>query len=330
MGRVLFRLVKQTIREYSEDRVPQLAASLAYYTIFSLAPLLVIVVGIAGLLFDQNEARQALLGQMRGLVGQEGAEFLRSVMESANRERAGVLATVIGIGAMIFGATGAFVALHEALNRIWGAPTLPIHGVVDFIRKRFLSFTLVLGVGFLLLVSLVFNTGLAMLDEMMRQRMPGSELVMSVVNWLISFILITILFAMIYKILPDIHIRWRDVWVGAAATTLLFNLGKEAIGLYLGNSVVGSTYGAAGALALLLLWIYYSAQVLLIGAEFTQIYARWRGSPTLPEKPTAAAAQTAQENAGPEDTPQTETANRVTLGTRTPAMHEDRESQANS
>lgn len=285
MLRSLFGLVKQTFQEYSDDRVPQLAAAIAYYTIFSLAPLLVIVVSIAGYVFDQEQARQAILGEMRVLVGREGAAFIRQLMQAAGQDRAaGTVASLVGVGAMLFGATGAFVALHDALNRIWGAEPLQIHGVLDFIRKRFLSFTLVLGAGFLLLVSLVVNTALAALADLIRSHMPGSDILLFSVHWAIAFGLITILFAMIFKILPDVQIRWRDVWVGAAVTALLFNLGKEAIGIYLGNSAVGSAYGAAGALVLLLLWIYYSTQVLLIGAEFTQVYARRYGAPFLPVK----------------------------------------------
>lgn len=285
MGKKLFELIKKVAQEYGEDRVPQLAASIAYFTIFSLAPLLVLVVSVAGFIFDQDQARVALLGQMETLVGPEGATFIDGLMESAGREQSGGVATALGFGVMLFGATGAFVALHEALNRIWGARDLQINGALDFVRKRFLSFTLVLGTGFLLLVSLVVNTVLAFLGDWVSNYLPGTDAVLFIVNWIISFGLITVLFAMIFKILPDVHVRWRDVWIGAVVTTLLFNLGKEAIGLYLGNSAVGSTYGAAGALALLLIWVYYSAQVLLIGAEFTQVYARMRGAPFLPVKP---------------------------------------------
>lgn len=280
----LLNLLKQTALEYSEDRVPQLAAALAYYTIFSLAPLLVLVINIAGLVFDQNETRQAILTEMNSLVGKDGAEFVEGLMDVAQQERRNLLATVLGIGAMLFGATGAFVALHDSLNRIWGAPSLPIHGMLAFVRKRFLSFTLVLGTGFLLLVSLVINTGLATAGTWMQGRLPGSAAVIQVIHGIISYGLITLLFAMIFKILPDVRIRWRDVWVGAIVTTLLFNVGKAAIGLYLGNSAIGSAYGAAGSLALILIWLYYSAQVLLFGAEFTQVYARQRGAPFLPPK----------------------------------------------
>ena len=199
-------------------------------------------------------------------------------MASASKPTEGVLATIISVFVLLFGATGVFAALQNALNRIWNIKPIVTNGILAFLRTRFLSFTMVIGVGFLLLVSLVVSAGVAALGKLF-----GESVVWQIVNFIVSYGVITVLFAMIYKVLPDVRVEWRDVWMGAAVTAALFNLGKFGIGLYLGKSAVASSYGAAGALAVLLLWVYYSALVLFLGAEFTQVYARHHGS--LTDKP---------------------------------------------
>jgi membrane protein len=279
----LWGLLKETYQEWSEDKAPRLAAALSYYTIFSLAPLLVIVIAIAGLVFGQAAAQNRINVQIEGLIGQPGASAIQAMIASASNPRAGIIATVIGIVTLLLGAAGLFGQLQDSLNTIWEIQTKPEKGLGGLIKKRFLSFTMVLGIGFLLLVSLVITAALSALDNFTTQLFPGFELVFQVVNFLISFGVITLLFAMIYKILPDAKLGWRDVWLGAAVTALLFSIGKLLIGLYLGHASVTSSFGAAGSLVVVLLWIYYSAQILFFGAEFTQVYARRYGSGVVPE-----------------------------------------------
>lgn len=274
-------LIKETVREWSEDKATRLAAALAYYTIFSIPPLLIIVLAIAGQVFDQEVAQQRLINQIVGLVGSGGetvGEGIEAILDNVSRPEGSLIAIIIGIVTLFLGASGVFGELHGALNTIWEVAPHPSRGILGTIKDRFFSFTMVLGIAFLLLVSLFLSAGLSAMNDFFTGLLPGMVVLMQIVNQIISFGVITILFALIYKVVPDVEIAWRDVWVGAAATALLFTIGKYLIGLYLGNSAVASTYGAAGSLIVILLWIFYSAQILFLGAEFTQVYANRYGS----------------------------------------------------
>jgi membrane protein len=283
----LANLLKLAYQGWTADNASRLAAALAYYTIFSLAPLLVIVIAITGLIWDAGAVRTELLNQAQSLVGEQGAEFIAGLMASTGSPGEGILALVIGILTLLFGALGVFNELHTSLNIIWNVRVEKPKGFLGSIKKlvldRLLSFTMILGIGFLLLVSLVVTAGLSATQEILGEVFPIPEFVLQLLNLIISLGVITVLFALIFKFLPDVQVAWRDVWMGAFVTSLLFSLGKTLIGLYLGNSAVGSTFGAAGSLVLLLLWIYYSAQILFFGAEFTQVYANRHGSKMLSE-----------------------------------------------
>jgi membrane protein len=282
----LLSLAKATLLKWSEDDVATHAASLAYYTVFSIAPTLVIAVAVAGSLFGAEAARGEIQAQIQGMVGDAGAKVIEDMMVSAAKPGAGLLASLLGALLLIFGATGVFAALQNALNHIWGAKPRTTNGVISFLRTRFVSFAMVLGTGFLLLVSLVVSAGVSAVGKWMGGLVPGLESFWQSVNFLVSFGVVTVLFAMIYKVLPDVKVAWADVWLGAAVTAVLFNIGKLAIGLYLGKSSVASGYGAAGSLAVLLVWIYYSAMILFLGAEFTQVRATAR-SARREQAPTA-------------------------------------------
>jgi membrane protein len=280
-------LLKETLREWREDGANRLAAALAYYTTFSLAPLLVLIIAIAGLVGGRDAAQTQTMAQVEDLLGSEGREFVQGMIESANRPATGLTATLLGTVTLLFGALGVFGELQNSLNTIWEVKPIPAKGLWDGIRrfvvKRLLSFTMVLGIGFLLLASLVLSAALSALSEYIGTRWAFADFWLELINFLISFIVITLLFGMIFKFLPEIKIAWKDVWLGAAVTSALFSLGKFLIGLYLGRSEVGNTFGAAGSLAILLIWVYYSAQILFFGAEFTQVYANRYGSRIVPD-----------------------------------------------
>jgi len=268
-----FDVVKQTVHEWSDDNAPRLGAALAYYTIFSIAPLLLIVVAIAGLWFGRAAAQQQIMDQVSGLVGENGGKTIQSMLEAANKPHAGIIASVIGVVTLLFGATGVFLQLQDALNTIWEVKPKPGQGIKGFIRHRILSLAMVFGIGFLLLVSLVVSAGLAAAGKWMEGAMPGGEEVWHAINFIVSIAVVGVLFALMFKYLPDVKVAWKDVWLGALITAVLFTAGKFALGLYLGRSSVSSAYGAAGSLVVVLLWVYYSAQILFFGAEFTQVYA---------------------------------------------------------
>ena len=280
-------LLKLTYRGWQADNASRLSAALAYYTIFSLAPMLVIVIATTGLIWEAEAVRMEILNQVRGLIGPDGADFIANLMTSTGSPAEGIVALVIGILTLLFGALGVFNELQNSLNIIWGVRVQKPEGFLQAVRKlvldRFLSFTMLLAIGFLLLVSLVVTAGLSATQEAIGNAFPLSEFLLQILNLAISIGVITILFALIFKYLPDAEIAWREVWIGAFVTSLLFSLGKTAIGIYLGNSAVASTFGAAGSLVLLLLWIYYSAQILFFGAEFTQVYTDEYGSKTAPQ-----------------------------------------------
>lgn len=279
---VIIELLKQTFTEWQEDKASRLAAALSYYTAFSLAPLLIIVIAITALAFGQDAAQGEIVGQLQDLVGREGAQAIETMIENSRKPTEGTIATLISIVILIFGATGVFSQLQDALNTIWNVAPKPGRGVKGIVKDRFLSFAMVIGIGFLLLVSLVLSAALSALSNYIGHLVPSLNVVWPLVNFLFSFAVITFLFAVIYKVLPDVKITWNDVWIGAAITALLFTIGKTLIGLYLGNSSVGSTYGAAGSFVVLLLWVNYSAQILFFGAEFTQVYANRFGSRIQP------------------------------------------------
>ncbi len=275
----VWALVKETVSEWMADAASTRAASLAYYTVFSIAPTLIIATSLAGFLFGQQAARGEIHEQIEGLIGATGASVVEDLINSAAQPGRGRLATVLGVIVLVFAATGVFAELQGALNTFWKTkPAKPVSGVVSFLRTRFLSFAMVLGVGFLLLVSLVASAALSAIGHWVSVRSTEWVNVTQVLNQVGAFAVITVLFALIYKIVPDAKISWGDVWLGAVITSALFNLGKLAIGLYIGRSGMASAYGATGSLAVLLVWVYYSSMVLFLGAEFTQVYARLQGS----------------------------------------------------
>ncbi len=276
--KTIFSLLRTTFQEWNEDKAPRLAAALAYYTAFSIAPLLIVAISIAGLVFGEEAVQGRIRYQIDGLVGSQAAGAIQEMLVNFNRPEAGTIATIIGLITLLLGAAGLFGQLQDALNTIWEVAPKPGGGILTMLRQRFISFTMVLGIGFLLMVSLVISALVTVIGDVFARYVPGQDFLLQAINFIISFAIITLLFALIYKILPDVKIAWRDVWLGAAVTSLLFVIGKLLIGLYLGNSTIGSAYGAAGSFVVLLVWIYYSAQVLLFGAEFTQVYARQHGS----------------------------------------------------
>lgn len=294
----IFGLLKETFNEWNEDKASRLAAALAYYTIFSLAPLLVIVIAIAGAVFGEEAARNQIVGQIQGLVGQQGAEAVQAMILNASKPGSGLIASIVGVVALLFGASGLFGQLQDALNTIWEVTPKPDRGLKGIIQDRFFSFTMVLGTGFLLLVSLVLSAALAAFGNYFGHLMPGMAELWQFVNFAVSFGVITLLFALIYRVLPDAKVAWGDVWIGAAVTALLFTIGRLLIGLYLGSSAIGSAYGAAGSLVVVLVWVYYSAQILLFGAEFTQVYATRYGSHIEPTKNAMRVTEAARLNQG--------------------------------
>jgi membrane protein len=280
--KLISKMLKDTFSDWKEDKVLMLAAALAYYTVFALAPLLVIAIAIAGLAFGQDAARGQIVAQIRGLIGDQSAQAIQIIVENAGKSGRGIVATVVGIITLIVGATGIFSLLQGALNTIWDVKHRSGRGILGMIEDRISSFMMVLGAGFLLLASIVISAGLAVLGPYLGGLMNNYALLQSA-NSIASFLAITFIFTLIYKIIPDIDIAWGDVWIGAAATSLLFTFGKFLMGLYLGHSAIGSIFGAAGSLVVLLLWIYYSANVLLLGAEFTHVYAKTLGSRKIPK-----------------------------------------------
>ena len=282
-------LLKLSYQDWKDDKASRLSAALAYYTIFSLAPMLLVILAVTSFFWSRDAVQTQVLNQIEGLVGAEGRTFISDLLTTASSPARGILGSIVGIVTLIFGALGVFNELQNALNTIWEVEEEEetesgfIAGIKKILFGRLLSFGMILGIGFLLLVSLVISAGLSAMQETIGNAIPLSEILWQILNLIISIAVITVLFALIFKFLPDAEIAWRDVWLGAFVTALLFSLGKFLIGLYLGNSTVGSSFGAAGSLVLLLLWIYYSAQILLFGAEFTQVYANKFGSKIVRE-----------------------------------------------
>jgi membrane protein len=277
-----WQLLRDIVVAWNEDKAPRLAAGLAFYTMFTLSPLLIIVIAIAGLAFGQEAARGQIVGQIQGLVGAESARAIEDFLKQVSTPQSGIIATAIGLATLLLGVWWVFGELQDALNTIWEVAPKPGRKLLPVLKARLISFTMMLGVGFLLLVSLALSAALSALGTYLLGLFPDFETALQLVNVLVSFAIITLLFAMIYKIVPDVVITWGDVWIGAAATALLYTIGKYLIGVYLGTSSTASAYGAAGSLVVILIWVYYSAQILFLGAEFTKVYAQRYGSRIVP------------------------------------------------
>ena len=287
-GRRWFILSRETMKKFFEDRVPMLGAAVAYYTLFSLAPLLVIALAIAGFFFGDEASSGQLAATLGGLLGAQGAQAVQEMVANARRPGAGALATLLGVAALLVGAGGVFGQLQIAMDTIWDVERRKGRGVRGFLKDRFFSFAMVVGVGFLLLVSLLVSAGLSVMGSFLSGTLPGGVALWQALNVVISLAVLSLLFALLFKVVPDVEVAWRDTIVGGILTAVLFTLGKFLIGLYLGRGAVGSTYGAAGSLVVVLVWIYYSAQIFFLGAEFTQVYANRYGSGSRPDRDAVA------------------------------------------
>jgi membrane protein len=278
-------LLTDTYEEWYKHKAPRLSAALAFYTALSLAPLLIVVIAVAGYFFGQQAAEGQIVWQIQGLVGHTSALAIQTVIEGARKPVTGSLAAILGIGLLLFTATTVVAELRDSLNTVWEVPTPELQGfksILMFVRERFFAFALVLGVGFLLLVSLVINAGLAALGSALAGHVNVPEWIAQATSTIASFIVATGLFGLVYKIIPDVDVEWRDVTLGALMTSLLFNVGKLLVGIYLGKTSLASTYGAAGSLVVCLFWVYYCALIFFLGAEFTQVFAnRYGSAPTL-------------------------------------------------
>jgi membrane protein len=288
----IWYVIKKTASDWLDDNAPRLAAALAYYALLSLAPLIVLALAVAGFAFSEEAARGGIARELSGLVGTAGGNAIENIVRSAKAPAAGVLSTVGGIVVLLFGASGVFGELQSALNTIWEVAPRPGRGLGGLIRDRLFSFAMVMGVAFLLLVSLIASAVLAGIGHFLSSTLPGGEVLWQALNLLISLAIIASLFTVMFKTVPDAKVAWRDAWVGGAVTALLFTLGKFAIGLYLGKSAISSSYGAAGSLVLLVIWVYYSSSILLFGAEFTQVFASAYGSRIVPDKNAVEAPRT--------------------------------------
>jgi membrane protein len=273
----IWKVLKQTVFSFISDEALSRGAAIAFYTVTSIAPVLLIVIAVAGLVFGHEAAQNAVIGQLSGLMGQQTAEVLQTAVANAGKTSSGVVATIVGIVVLLVTASGVFGEMQAALNAIWKAKPKGTT-VSRLIRARAASLGLVASLGFLLMVSLVVSTGLSALGNYLDSILPFGKVILTILNGIVSLILISFLFAAIYKVLPDRQLEWRDVAIGAVVTALLFTIGKALISWYIGSSAVASSYGAAGALIVLLLWVYYSAQIFLLGAEFTKAFAERHGS----------------------------------------------------
>jgi membrane protein len=279
-------LFKQTFSEWTEDKAPQLGAALAYYTVFSLAPLILVLLAIVGLIFQNDPAGawKKITDHMSYFLDKSAVDVVQNIAQKASQPNKSLLATIIGVLLALFGASGVFGQLQDALNTIWGVKAKPGAGIWGFLRSRFLSFAMVGGVCFLLLVSLTLESVLKGFSHYIQSVLPGGIVIALAVYWVFDLAVVILLFAIIFKYLPDAKIQWRDVWIGALLTAIFFAIGKWALGLYLGSGNAASAYGAASSLITLLLWVYYSSQILLFGAEFTQVYAQHAGRSIQPDK----------------------------------------------
>ncbi len=267
-------LITEAYFEMLDDKGFKMAAALSYYSAFSLGPLLIIVIAIAGFIFGEEAAKGQLFFELKNMIGSDGAQMMETIIKGASNTTTSIFATIFSVILLVFGAIGVFVELQESLNMVWGVEPKPGKGLKMFIRNRIISFSMVVATGFLLMVSLVINSAIALLNELMAEVFPSLIPIAFILNSAASLIVITILFALIYKVLPDVLISWRYVWLGAGITSVLFSIGKYLIGLYLGSSSYASTYGAAASLVIIFLWIYYSGLILFFGAELTQVYRK--------------------------------------------------------
>ncbi len=291
----IFGLFKNTAVEWMEDKCPQLGAALAYFTVFSLAPLVVILLAVFGLIFGSEHARDKITDQLQYFIDPSGIKVIKDIAANASKPSQGIMATAIGIVVGLFGASGVFGQIQDALNTIWGVKPKPGDGIWGFVRGRFLSFAMVGGVCFLLLVSLTVETLLRAVNDYLKAVMPGGDVLALGIFLIFDLCVVALLFAIIFRYLPDGRVAWRDVWVGATLTAVLFALGKFVLALYLGSGAAGSAYGAAGSLITLLLWIYFATLILLFGAEFTQVYANTYGTRVVPGKHAVKVEKTERE-----------------------------------
>ena len=272
----------ESLRDFFDGESFQLAAALSYYTLLSIAPLLLVIIGAAGVLLGEEQVREALVSQVRDLVGEEGASLLQTVLQNVGTRRSNVVSMIVGFALMILGATTVFAQLQTALNRIWGVKAAPSNAVLGFIRSRLVSLTVVLGLAFMLLVSLLFTAAISGMQAYLGSFLPGAAIVWTFVNHTVSLVLVAMLLAMLFRYVPDVEISWRDTIAGALVTAVLLTLGKHAIGIYLGRAGVGSAYGAAGSAVVFMVWVYYVSVILFFGAEITKVIARRRGRPLIP------------------------------------------------
>jgi membrane protein len=282
--RAIFELLRDAFKDWGEDKAARLGAALAYYTIFSIGPLLVLIIAIAGKVFGEEAARGQIVGTIGSVVGSDAAAFIQEMVKTAGEPASSTIAGIVGTVTLLLGAAGFFGQLKDALNTIWEVQPKPGLGIMGFVKRNLLTFAMVAASGFLLLVSLVINAALAALGDFLEARLLVNAFVWQVVNYAATFGVITLVFAMIYKVLPDVKIPWRNVWVGALITAMLFVLGQVALGFYFGLSNPGTAFGAAGSLVVVLVWIYYSAQILFFGAEVTQVYSYRYGAPVRPDE----------------------------------------------
>jgi len=296
-------LVRGSFAAWGEDYASSMGAALSFYTVFSVAPVLLIAIAVAGLVFDTHAAQRAVASELTGLMGREAAAAVEALLQSARSPSGGVISTTVGVVVLLIGASAVFGELQDALNRIWRAPVPRPPGLWRLVTERMLSFGMILGVGFLLIVSLVLSAAIAAFGEWWGAAFDYQTLVLEAINFVLSLGGITLAFALIYKLIPRVSVQWRDVWIGAAVTALLFTVGKSLIGFYLGRAGVASAFGAAGSLIVLLLWVYYSAQIFLLGAEFTWVYAHSFGSYSEGAQPAPASALPRREPAAPQETP---------------------------
>jgi membrane protein len=291
--RTVWSLLHQTFSDWNAHEAPRLGAALAFYTLLSLAPLVILLVAIAALIFGHSAAQSQLLGQVESMIGSQGSAAVKGMIEHSQEPGSGAFASIIGLITLLFGASGVFGELRDALNKMWNVQPINEVGVWLMIKERFFSFGMVLAVGFLLLVSLAISAALAVFGKFFSGLLPAPEFVLGALNFAVSLAGVAILFALIFRYVPDTRIPWREVWIGATVTALLFTVGKSIIGLYLGKAAVGSAYGAAGSLVVVIVWVYYSAMIFFFGAEFTHVlYAARHGGYRRGDPPSSIAKVT--------------------------------------
>lgn len=281
-AKTIWKLLKDTVLDWNDDNAARVAAALAFYTLLSLAPLVILTIALVGFVLGEDTARARILYEVQALVGPEGARAVDAVIASASDPAQGVIGSIVGVTVLFVGASGVFGELQYALNTIWGVKPKARNGLMLIVRERIFSFAMVIAIAFLLLVSLVISTVLSGLGRFMADTLPGGALLWQIANMLLSLGVITLLFTLIFKVVPDVDVGWSVVWVGALATAVLFTIGKQLLGIYLGRSSIASAYGAAGSLVAVVVWVYYSSQLVFLGAEFTQVYARSSGREIRP------------------------------------------------